>query len=212
MARHVIPALGPLALICGLIWPAPTWAQSPPTNQSCYPPPASSEKLQRNADGKEQNKDQNSDGGSSIHRKVIVDRIDFDHPVHLSDSDVEQIIRTTNEMELDADADSRPWVDELTEVGLRNVWQDQGYFKILLTAQARPIGGDSEHERFVVAVHVENEGPQFHLGEIRFTGDKGLPEAKLRQVIPLREGEIFSVAKSGQVSVRLRNCTAHMGI
>jgi Surface antigen variable number repeat len=191
MARHAIRALGLLALICGLIWSPPSWAQSPPDNQRCYSSTASSEKPQTSADWKEQN----SDGERNIHRKVIVDRIEFDRPVHLSDSDVEQIIRTANEMEADADADSRPWVDELTEVELRNAWQDQGYFKILLTAQARPIGGDSDHERFVVAVHVENEGPQFHLGDIRFTGGKSLPEAELRQVIPLREGEIFSVAK-----------------
>ena len=191
MARRAILALGLLALICGVSWSAPSWAQSSLVNQSCSSTSVSSEKPQTNAEGKEQN----SDGNGIIHRKVIVDRVEFDRPVHLSDSDVEQIIRTANEMGADADADSRPWVDALTEIGLRSAWQDQGYFKILVTAYARPIGGDSDYERFVVAVHVENEGPQFHLGDIRFTGGKGLPEAELRQVIPMREGEIFSVAK-----------------
>jgi hypothetical protein len=191
MARRAIVALGMLALICGLSWPAPGWAQSSPDNQSCFSPPVSNEKLQTNADGNVQN----SDGNADVHRKVIVDRIEFDRPVHLSNSDVEQIIQTENDAEWDADADSRPWVDELAEIGLRSAWQDQGYFKIVLTAQAHPLGGDSKAEHFLVAVHVENEGPQFHLGDIQFTGGTGIPEAELRQVIPLREGEIFSVAK-----------------
>ena len=193
MARRAILALGLLALICGISRSAPSLAQSSPVNQSCSSTSVSGEEPQTNAEGKEQN----SDGNGIIHRKVIVDRVEFDRPVHLSDSDVEQIVRTANEMgaDADADADSRPWVDALTEIGLRSAWQDQGYFKILVTAYARPIGGDSDDERFVVAVHVENEGPQFHLGDIRFTGGKGLPEAELRQVIPMREGEIFSVAK-----------------
>jgi outer membrane protein assembly factor BamA len=50
-------------------------------------------------------------------------------------------------------------------------------------------------ERFLVAVHVENEGPQFHLGNLQFVDGTVIPDAELRQVFPLREGEIFSVKK-----------------
>jgi len=131
------------------------------------------------------------DGKGDAHRKVIVERIEFDRPVHLSDSDVEQVIKTANESEWDAD--SPAWVDALAEIGLRSAWQDQGYFKIALDAHAQSIGGDSNHERFLVVVHIINEGPQFHLGDIRFMGGTAIPEAELRQVFPLREGEFFSV-------------------
>jgi len=183
--------LGLLVVLCGLVGPAPSWAQLSSAPQSCSSSPGTNENSLTNADGKVQN----SDGTGEAHRKVIVDRIEFDRPVRLSNSDVEQIIKTANEWEADADADPSPWVDELAEIGLRSAWQDKGYFKIVLAAHAQPIGGDSDHERFLVAVHVENEGPQFHLGDILFTGGTGIPEAERRQVIPLREGEIFSVAK-----------------
>jgi len=127
------------------------------------------EKLQINADGKVQS----LDGKGDAHRKVIVERIEFDQPVQLSNSDVEQIIKTANEHEWDAD--SSAWIDELTEVGLRSAWQDQGYFKIALTAHAQSIGGDTDYERFLVAVHVENEGPQFYLGDLHLRVARRFP-------------------------------------
>jgi hypothetical protein len=143
--------------------------------------------LRTNAGGR----GQNADGKADASRKVIVERIEFDRPVHLSDSDVEQIIKEANDME--SDADSSAWVDDLAEIKLRSAWQDQGYFEINLDAQARSLGGDSDYERFLVAVHVEKEGPQFHLGNLQFTGGTVIREAELRQAFPLREGEFFSV-------------------
>src|SRR5882762_9249285 len=189
MARRVVLTIGLLAVTNGLLFCVPSRAQFPAVSQSCSSPPATNGKLQTNADGQVQS----LDGKGDAHRKVIIERIEFDQPVQLSNSDLEQIIKTANESEWDPD--SPGWVDELTEIGLRSAWQDQGYFKILLTAHAQSIGGDSDYERFLVAVHVENEGPQFHLGDIRFTGGTAIPEAELRQVIPMREGELFSVER-----------------
>ncbi len=189
MARRVVLTIGLLAVTNGLLIRSPGRAQFPAASQGCSSPPVTKETFQRNADGKLQS----LDGKGDAHRKVIVDRIEFDRPVHLSDSDVNQVIKTANESEWDAD--SPGWVDALTEIGLRSAWRDQGYFKILLAANAQSIGGDSDYERFLVAVHVENEGPQFHLGDIRFTGGTAIPEAELRQVIPMREGELFSVER-----------------
>ncbi len=189
MARRVVLTIGLLAVMNGLLICAPSRAQFPAASQGCSSPPVTNERFQRNADGKAQS----LDGKGDAHRKVIVDRIEFDRPIHLPDSDLDQVIKTANESKWDAD--SPGWVNELTEIGLRSAWQDQGYFKVLLAAHAQSIGGDSDYERFLVAVHVENEGPQFHLGDIRFTGGTAIPEAELRQVIPMREGELFSVEK-----------------
>ena len=189
MSRRVILTLGLLALICGANWPAPGWAQSSNVPQSCSPPAVTNETSQANADGKARE----SDGKADVSRKVIIERIEFDRPVHLSNADIEQVIEKANMNEWDAD--SPAWIDELAEIGLRSAWQDQGYFKIDIAARAQSLGGDSNHERFLVAVHVTNEGPQFHVGDIQFTGGTGIPEVELRRVFPLREGEIFSVAR-----------------
>jgi outer membrane protein assembly factor BamA len=142
-----------------------------------------------NIDGRSQNTGENGDTS----RKVIVERIEFDRPIHLSNSDIEQVIEKANKVGWDAD--SPAWIDELAEIELRSAWQDRGYFKIALDPHAQAIGGDSDRERFLVTVHVLNEGPQFHLGDIRFAGGAAIPEAELRQTFPLREGEFFDVSR-----------------
>jgi outer membrane protein assembly factor BamA len=181
MARRAVFTIGLLAVANGLLMCAPSRAQTPAVPQGCPSPSVPSEKLRANAGEKVE-----------ASRKVVVERIEFDQPFHLSDSDVEQVIKTANENEWDAD--SPTWVDGLAEIGLRSAWQDQGYFQVVIDSpHAQSIGGDSEHERFLVTVHVINEGPQFHLGNIQFTGGTGIPEVELRRVFPLREGEIFSV-------------------
>jgi hypothetical protein len=187
MACRATLVLGLLAANCGLVWSMPCWAQSSPVPPNCSSPAIVNVKSQANAIGKPQN----LDGKDDAHRKVIIDRMEFDRPVHLSVSEVDQIIKEANEMEMDAD--SSDWLDELAEIQLRSAWQDQGYFKIAIDPHAQSIGGDSEYERFVVNVHILNEGPQYHLGNLQFTGGTAFSEAELRQAFPLQEGEIFSV-------------------
>jgi surface antigen-like variable number repeat protein len=187
MACRATLVLGLLAANCGLVWSLQSWAQSSTVLPNCSSPATENAKSQTNADGN----GQNSDGTDKPHRKVIVDRIEFDQPVHLSISEVDQIIKEANEMEMDAD--SLGWVDNLAEIQLRSAWQDQGYFKIAIDPHAQSIGGDSEDERFLVLVRILNEGPQFHLGSIRFVDGTAFSDDELRHAIPLREGEIFSV-------------------
>jgi outer membrane protein assembly factor BamA len=132
-------------------------------------------------------------------RKVIIKRIDFDGPIHLSQSDVARIIKEANQKMLNADDPES--INAFTEFSLRGAWQDHGYFKVILTSQARSLGGNSNEERFLITVHVE-EGLQYHLKDIRFRvvtdtgigGDSAIPEAELRAAIPIRDGEIFNVA------------------
>ncbi len=75
---------------------------------------------------------------------------------------------------------------------MRDAWQNRGYFKVYLTAEARSLGGNSTEERFLVTAHVE-EGLQYHLRDIRFRGDSTIPETELRAAIPIRNGDIFNV-------------------
>jgi outer membrane protein assembly factor BamA len=167
--------IGLLAVSTGLLVGAASWAQVSSVPQSCSPPPVANAQLP----------------GTS--RKVIVERIEFDRTVHLSNSVIEQVIEKANNAEWDAN--SPAWIDELAEIELRSAWQDRGYFKIALDPHAQSIGADSGRERFLVTVHVINEGLQYHLGDIRFTGDTAIPEAELRQTFPLHEGEFFDVAR-----------------
>jgi outer membrane protein insertion porin family len=122
-------------------------------------------------------------------RKVIVEGINFDVPIHLPDSDVAQIIKEENQFKMSADGSG--WIEDV-EIRLRNAWMNNGYFRAKVTTEAHSVGGDSNLERFLLTAHV-NEGLQYHLGDIRFAGDSGIPEAQLRDVFMLRGGELFSV-------------------
>jgi len=187
MAGKVLRTVSLLALVSSLLICASVRAQVSSVPSACSSIQAASQKLPANTSA-----GPNSGKAKTPTRKVIVDRIEFDRPVHLSDADVQEVVKTANDAEYDAD--SPGWVDELSEIGLRHAWQDQGYFLIALDPQARSIGGDAGRERFIVDVHILNEGPQFHLGTIHFTGDSAIPEGELRAALPMREGEIFNVA------------------
>jgi hypothetical protein len=63
--------------------------------------------LRKNADERAEN----PDGQTEASRKVIVERIEFDRPTHLSESDVGQVIKTANE--IGYNAGTSEWVDEL---------------------------------------------------------------------------------------------------
>src|SRR5579862_1599106 len=154
MARRAVLTIGLLSVCSGLLIGASIQAQVPSALQSCSSPTVANTKLLVNVNGKSQT----SDGNKDTSRKVIVERIEFDRPVHLSNSDIEQVIEKANKAE--RDADSPAWIDALAEIELRSAWQDQGYFKIAIDPHAQSVGGDSGHERFLVTVHVLKEGPQ----------------------------------------------------
>ena len=123
-------------------------------------------------------------------RKVVIENIRFDGPIHLSDTDVTQVIAAMNERDLDAD--NPHWTEQFAEIGLRGAWQDRGYFRVMVTAEAHSLGGEANVERFQVSARV-NEGLQYRLGNLRFTGGTAIPDRELRQAFPLRDGELFSV-------------------
>jgi hypothetical protein len=124
------------------------------------------------------------------HRNVIIERIDFDGPIHLSDSDVAQVIADVNHHELYGD--NPDWLKNVTDDYLTFAWQNQGYIKVKVTAKAALLDADSTAERFLVTAHVD-EGLQYHLGELQFvvTPPMILPESEMRAAFPLHEGDLY---------------------
>src|SRR5579872_3425370 len=133
MARRVVVTIGLLAVSSGLLICAPSRAQVSSAPQSCTSPPVANAMLPANGNSL------NLDGKQDTSRKVIVERVEFDRPVHLSNSDIEQVIEKANKAEWDADSPS--WIDAFAEIELRSAWQDQGYFKIALDPHAQSLGG-----------------------------------------------------------------------
>jgi outer membrane protein assembly factor BamA len=128
--------------------------------------------------------------------KVVIEHIDFDGPIHLADSAVTRIIAEFNNEELTT---NKAWLDQFVEIGLRGAWQNEGYYRVKPTAEARSLGGDSDEEHFAVTAHVE-EGLRYHLGELRFVNVRTgaipvFPESQLQHAFPMQPGEFFDVSR-----------------
>jgi outer membrane protein assembly factor BamA len=137
--------------------------------------------------------------------KVVIERIDFESPIHLPASVVEGIVAYANNAQWDAD--TFDWLDVLDEIGLRSAWQDRGYVNAKAIAEGRLVSEDSSEKRFVVTAHVY-EGAQYHLGDLSFVSNKPddaqpFTESQLRDAFPLREGDLFSTGQTRRGIERL---------
>jgi hemolysin activation/secretion protein len=125
-------------------------------------------------------------------RKVVVEGIRFDGPVHLPDSDLARITKDLNSWGIDVAGDSDA-LTELAEHELSEAWIDRGYFKADVNVEAQSLSLNNGEERFLLLGHVV-EGFLYHLREIQFSGDDTFPEDELRRAVPLRDGEVFRIA------------------
>lgn len=132
--------------------------------------------------------------------KVVIDDVTFDGPIHAPISVVDDAIEEAKH--LDFDANSIGWINEFAEVSIRGRWQNHGYFRAKASATAERLDADSNKQHFRVIVHLD-EVLQYHLGVLTFSDSNPFPRAdlnpfsltELRELIPLREGEIFDVSK-----------------
>jgi outer membrane protein insertion porin family len=102
----------------------------------------------------------------------------------------------------------RPKLDEDMEVGVRGLYQDHGYFKVVVDVKelktvdvkgGAPLIGNRNGKQTNIVISVE-EGEQFRMGKLTFRSsdpDQGLifkPEI-LARAFPLKEGDIFDADK-----------------
>lgn len=131
--------------------------------------------------------------------KVIIDEIKFDTPIHLPDSVRDELLKSIKQQEFYAGSE---WLDEILEVGIRGTWQNNGYFKVLVSGRAIPRGGDASYQHFSVIFHVD-EGLQYRLGNITFRSSDpdvplAFPSEELRKLVSLNHGELLSADKIRQ--------------
>ena len=172
-------------MILGLLGLAPIQAQVSPIPSGCKP---------------------------DTHRKVIIERIDFDGPIHLPDADVAQIVADVNQHKFYADYPD--WLKNVTDDYLTFAWQNQGYMKVKATTKATLLGADSTTESFWVTAHVD-EGLQYHLGELKFMAAPPLilRESEMRSAFPLHEGDLYYAHVVGEGAGKLStmyNATAEV--
>jgi outer membrane protein insertion porin family len=107
----------------------------------------------------------------------------------------------------------RPKLDEDMEIGIRGLYQDNGYFKVLVKdpiiqnatvnqgvlPKGVPLVGVHQGRQTNITIPIE-EGERYHMGTLHVRNanpDEGLffKTPYLESVFPLKKGDIFSVAK-----------------
>jgi outer membrane protein assembly factor BamA len=137
--------------------------------------------------------------GKKVYPKMIVDDVKFDGSARLPDSSEERVaISELKQHMLDLGSEG---LDEVLEIRIRGDWQNNGFFKVIATAQTQVVSADSTYEHVLVTIHVD-PGLQYRLGDVRFrNADRDEPDnlafsrEELRKLILLQEGDLFSTDK-----------------
>ncbi len=128
-------------------------------------------------------------------KKVKIDEIRIEGNSALSDRQIKKVMKT------------RSWwiFSFITKSGyyqkaqmredlerVRNLYYNHGYLKA--TVSDPEIRLADEGKKMIVTLRI-SEGPQYRVGEIRFRGQRAVDEKKLRELIELKKGDIFSKKK-----------------
>jgi outer membrane protein assembly factor BamA len=203
-----------LAVVCVVACPA-SHAQLPRFPERCSPGSSGAE----NWDGKIPG------------QVIIIDDVEFDGPIHLSEAAREKLVAQLKQHRRLADS---KWIEEIEEVA-RGAWQDEGYFKAKARAKAQVLYADGEAQHVSLTIAVD-EGLQYRLSDIQIrevspesyvallpkVGEarspdptardpESFPQDQLRKLIPLRDGEIFDTGKIREGLDALRKLYASKG-
>jgi TonB family protein len=94
---------------------------------------------------------------------------------------------------------------------VREAWMDRGYFNVQVAGDSNVLASNPMGAVIGLAVRVD-EGQQYRLGYIRFLNNKVITnEQALRELFPIRDGEVFNRTRVAQGLEKLRNAYAAQG-
>jgi len=105
-------------------------------------------------------------------------------------------------------------VDGITselEERVRRALQEQGFFEPLVSGNTRVLSSSPVETRVAVAFHVD-EGKQYHVAGIKIRNNHAFSDAKaLRDLIPVKDGELYNRNHVEEGLERLRNAYRQQG-
>lgn len=119
---------------------------------------------------------------------VRIERVTFEGAAGLPRPDQAQITNCLEETRLQSNSD---WL-AASRQAVREALERYGYVDAMVDAHVRVINRNPNEERLAVAFQAE-EGQQFRLAGIKFTGAHVFPVRKLRAQFPLADGDVFNV-------------------
>lgn len=128
--------------------------------------------------------------------EIVVDSVGLENPSDIPPDIRPLLVAAVREHTL---CNTSSCVNELNEVGLRGVLQTNGYFRADTKIKVQVLSSDSTSEHISLTIHVD-PGPQYYLGTVQFrSADPNeplvFPVEELRQLIDMREGDIFDTLK-----------------
>jgi len=97
------------------------------------------------------------------------------------------------------------------EEQVRRALQEQGFFEPLVSGNTRVLSSSPVETRVAVAFHVD-EGKQYHVAGIKIRNNHAFSDAKaLRDLIPVKDGELYNRNHVEEGLERLRNAYRQQG-
>jgi outer membrane protein assembly factor BamA len=90
----------------------------------------------------------------------------------------------------------------------RAAYQNIGYFKVQVDGTAVSVGDSPQYD---IMIQVRSSGQQYRLGDLNFVNGTFFPTLQLRDLFPLRPGEIFSREKIARGLEELRRLYSSEG-
>ena len=141
-------------------------------------------------------------------RAVVIAELTFEGDLHLAITDQQQIATSLKQPTYSGNPEGV--TEELLE-RTRRAWQDRGYFAVQVRGDATVLTNSPVSERIAVTVRII-EGQQYRLGLITFKNNRAIRNSQgLRDLFPLKDGDIFSRAKIEKGLENLRYVYGEMG-
>jgi outer membrane protein assembly factor BamA len=82
------------------------------------------------------------------------------------------------------------WEKQVTSYVKSICLQDNGYFTARVTTSTKQLADKNGTHQFLVTINIE-AGPQYRLGEVRFTGNQAIASMELRALFQAQPGNVF---------------------
>jgi outer membrane protein assembly factor BamA len=140
--------------------------------------------------------------------EVTIAELRFEGDLRMPTTDQDEIATSLKQRMYGGDRDSV--TSEVLE-RVRRAWQDRGYFGVQVRGGESVLTSNPVRERISVSVQVD-EGQQYRLGEIRFRNNRAISNVGvLRNLFPLKDGDIFSREKIAKGLDNLRFAYGQLG-
>jgi outer membrane protein insertion porin family len=130
--------------------------------------------------------------------EILIADVTFSGTLQMPSSDQEEIEASIKALTHGKSLDGV--VDDALE-GVRAGWQDRGYFNVKVSGDAKTLTSSSLSERIALRVRVV-EGLQYTVSGISFTHNNMIPNAALRSLFPIKDGDIL---RRTQIATGLEN-------